>query len=153
MTAVGGYLAARREHTRYRAFAAAGYPLGSGCVESANKLVVEARLKGAGMHWARPNVDPMLALRNLLANGRWAEEWPVGGGMAGALVPGPRRRPPAPSTPVRAAAPGHAGPGPGPPAVRTKAGGQRQTHRRPPLAPLVTLPCNSVRYTLDNRRR
>ena len=28
-------------------------PIGSGTVESANTLVVEARLKGAGMHWAR----------------------------------------------------------------------------------------------------
>ena len=37
-------------------------------VESANKLVVEARLKGAGMHWQRGHVDAMLALRNLLCN-------------------------------------------------------------------------------------
>lgn len=77
VTGVAGYLTTRREQIRYQAFAAAGYPLGSGCVESANKLVVEARLKGAGMHWARPNVDPMLALRNLLANDRWADEWPT----------------------------------------------------------------------------
>ena len=45
-------------------------------VESANKLVVEARLKGAGMHWRRSHVDPMLALRNLLGNDRWEQEWP-----------------------------------------------------------------------------
>jgi hypothetical protein len=31
-------------------------------VESANKLVVEDRLKGAGMHWADANVNPLLAL-------------------------------------------------------------------------------------------
>ena len=30
-------------------YQAAGWPIGSGSVESANKLVVEARLKGAGM--------------------------------------------------------------------------------------------------------
>ena len=30
--------------------------------------MVEARLKGAGMHWRRTHVDPMLALRNLLEN-------------------------------------------------------------------------------------
>jgi len=77
VTGVAAYLAARRDQIHYDAFAAAGYPLGSGCVESANKLVVEARLKGAGMHWARPNVDPLLALRTLLANGRWADEWPA----------------------------------------------------------------------------
>ena len=48
--------------------------MGSGCVESANKGVVEAQLKGAGMHWARGNLNPLLALRTLLANERWAQE-------------------------------------------------------------------------------
>ncbi|MGH2524189.1 MAG: ISKra4-like element ISKra4 family transposase, partial [Anaerolineales bacterium] len=57
------YLEKRRTHLDYARFQASGYPIGSGSVESANKLVVEARLKGAGMHWARPHVDPMLALR------------------------------------------------------------------------------------------
>ena len=41
-----------------------------------HKLVVEARLKGAGMHWKRENVDPMLALRNIVCSDRWAQEWP-----------------------------------------------------------------------------
>jgi hypothetical protein len=71
------YLATRTAQIRYQAFGASGYPIGSGCVESANKLVVEARLKGAGMHWARANVDPLPALRCLLANGRWDQEWPT----------------------------------------------------------------------------
>ncbi len=35
--------------------------------------VVEALLKGSGMHWARPHVDPMLALRNIASNDRWDE--------------------------------------------------------------------------------
>ena len=53
-----------------------GWPIGSGMAESANKSVVEARLKGAGMHWQRTHVDPMLALRNLVCNDRWSQEWP-----------------------------------------------------------------------------
>ncbi len=77
LTGTHAYLANRRAHIRYQAFVAAGYPIGSGCVESANKLVVEARLKGAGMHWARANVTPMLALRTLAANARWTEDWPA----------------------------------------------------------------------------
>ena len=40
------YLEKRREQIRYAQFQAAGYPIGSGAVESANKLVVEQRLKG-----------------------------------------------------------------------------------------------------------
>ncbi|MCA1598176.1 MAG: ISKra4 family transposase, partial [Chloroflexi bacterium] len=60
---------------QYARFRAAGWPIGSGSGESANKLVVEARLKGAGMHWADQNVNPMLALRNAVCNDRWGEVW------------------------------------------------------------------------------
>jgi len=70
------YLEKRQEHMQYAHFQAQGYPIGSGSVESANKLVVEARLKGAGMHWARPHVDPMVALRNIACSDRWEEAWP-----------------------------------------------------------------------------
>jgi len=75
--ATGAYLTTRCEQIRYQTFAAAGYPIGSGCVESANKLVVEARLKGSGMHWSSAAINPMLALRTLQANGRWELEWPL----------------------------------------------------------------------------
>jgi hypothetical protein len=70
------YLEKREAQLQYPSFQAAGWPIGSGAVESGNKLVVEARLKGSGMHWARPHVDPMLALRNLVCNDRWDEGWP-----------------------------------------------------------------------------
>lgn len=70
------YLEKRAAHMQYPAFRAAGWPIGDGAVESANKLVVEARLKGSGMHWARPHVDPMLALRNVVCSDRWDEAWP-----------------------------------------------------------------------------
>ena len=73
---VVAYLEKRRAQIAYADFLAAGYPIGSGMVESANKLVVEARLKGSGMHWARPNVNPMLALRTAACSGRWKEVWP-----------------------------------------------------------------------------
>jgi hypothetical protein len=67
------YLEKREAHMQYPMCLAQGWPMGSGAVESGNKVVVEARLKGAGMHWARDNVNPMLALRNALCSGRWAE--------------------------------------------------------------------------------
>lgn len=71
-----GYLDKRRAHIEYARFQQLGYPIGSGSVESGNKLVVEARLKGAGMHWARPHVDSLLALRNIACSDRWDEAWP-----------------------------------------------------------------------------
>ena len=69
------YLEKRVEQIAYRRFAEAGWPIGSGMVESANKVVVEARMKGAGMHWSRASVDGMLALRNAVCNDRWEEAW------------------------------------------------------------------------------
>jgi hypothetical protein len=70
------YLEKRKPQMQYPTFQADGWPIGSGATESGNKLVVEARLKGAGMHWAPRQVDPMLALRNVVCNDRWEEAWP-----------------------------------------------------------------------------
>lgn len=71
------YLDKRRPQMEYARFQAAGYPIGSGSVESGNKVVVEARLKGAGMHWARAHVDPLVALRDVLCSDRWEQDWPL----------------------------------------------------------------------------
>jgi hypothetical protein len=70
------YLKKRKAQMQYPLFQAQGWPIGSGIVESGQKSVVQARLKGAGMHWAEEHVNPMLALRNILCSGRWKEEWP-----------------------------------------------------------------------------
>jgi hypothetical protein len=70
------YLEKRADQLRYAEFRAAGYPIGSGIVESGNKLVVEARLKGAGMHWAPAHVTPLAALRAMACSDRWTEAWP-----------------------------------------------------------------------------
>ena len=69
------YLEKRVQQMHYPAYQAAGWPIGSGMVESANKLVVEARLKGSGMHWARQHVNAMLAVRNVECSNRWQEGW------------------------------------------------------------------------------
>ena len=71
------YFEKRRAQIAYADFRARGYPIGSGAVESANKLVVEARLKGSGMHWDRASVSPMVSLRGLLCSDRWTVEWPA----------------------------------------------------------------------------
>jgi hypothetical protein len=69
------YLQKREAHMQYPTYQAAGWPIGSGSVESANKLVVETRLKGAGMRWARQNVNPVLVLRNAVCNREWKQTW------------------------------------------------------------------------------
>lgn len=72
---VHGYLQTRLPQLAYADFTAQGFPIGSGIVESANKLVVETRMKGPGMHWQEDNVDPMLALRSALCSRTWDERW------------------------------------------------------------------------------
>lgn len=69
------YLEKRRDQIHYGKFRESGYPIGSGAVESGNKLVTEARLKGAGMHWAPEHVDPLVALRTAVCADRWEESW------------------------------------------------------------------------------
>jgi hypothetical protein len=73
---VRAYLQTRLSHLAYADFAAQGFPIGSGIVESANKLVVESRLKGPGMHWKEENVNPMLALRGAYCGQTWDQRWP-----------------------------------------------------------------------------
>jgi hypothetical protein len=69
------YLQKREAHMQYPIYQEAGWPIGSGSVESANKLVVEARLKGAGMRWHRHNVNSLLVLRNAVCNREWKQTW------------------------------------------------------------------------------
>jgi hypothetical protein len=69
------YLEQRVAQMDYPRFVAEGWPIGSGMVESANKLEVEERMKGAGKHWEERNVNPMLTLCNALSNERWVERW------------------------------------------------------------------------------
>jgi hypothetical protein len=59
----------------YGAYHERGWPLGSGEVESAHRYVPQERLKIAGACWNPDNVNPMLALRVVRANGWWDEFW------------------------------------------------------------------------------
>lgn len=70
------YLETRRAMIAYADFQQQGYPIGDGCVESANKLVVESRMKQAGMRWAEVHINPLVALRTVVCNDRWSEAWP-----------------------------------------------------------------------------
>lgn len=69
------YFEEREALIQYPAFRAAGWPIGSGAVESANQSVVHDRMKGPGKFWAAEHVNPMLALRNATCSERWDEAW------------------------------------------------------------------------------
>jgi hypothetical protein len=69
------YLQKRHELMDYPTYQQHGWPIGSGSVESGHKLVMQARLKGPGMHWRPEHINPMLAVRLALLNERWQEAW------------------------------------------------------------------------------
>lgn len=69
------YLFNHRWRMRYQQFREAGYPLGSGTVESACKVVMQERMKHSGMRWSREGAQAMLALRSVLLNERWDQVW------------------------------------------------------------------------------
>jgi hypothetical protein len=63
------YLNEHRGRTHYRTFRRGGYPLGSGGMESANKLICHVRLKRSGAWWYEESSNQMLALRCAKYNG------------------------------------------------------------------------------------
>jgi hypothetical protein len=73
--ALVSYLFHNRRRMDYVTYRQAGYPVGSGSVESACKVVVQERMKQAGMRWSRSGAQAMLAWRSVLLSNRWDEVW------------------------------------------------------------------------------
>jgi hypothetical protein len=69
------YICNRPEQFNYQAALLAGLPVGSGKIESANRSLMQTRLKIPGAWWKIENVDKMLALRVSRANGNWESYW------------------------------------------------------------------------------
>lgn len=65
------YLQGNGHRVNYPQALAAGYPIGSGRVESACGQVVQQRLKQAGMQWAHAHAMAVLAVRCADLNGEW----------------------------------------------------------------------------------
>lgn len=63
------YLQNNQGRINYRSQRKAGYPLGSGGIESANKFICQVRLKRSGAWWYVANSNHMLALRCAKYNG------------------------------------------------------------------------------------
>lgn len=77
INATQGYLLKRRDLICYVDFKAAHWPIGSGPGEAAHKIVIQARMKRAGMRWHTHSINPMAAVRNLICNQRWEADWPL----------------------------------------------------------------------------
>jgi len=75
MRQLAGYLTRFSNAVDYERAHEAGIPLGSGEVESAHRYVPQKRMKIPGACWHPHNINPMLALRVLRANGWWDDFW------------------------------------------------------------------------------
>ena len=61
---------------RYAEVHTRGMPIGSGAVESSNKVLIKSRMKGAGMRWSENGTgQPILTFRALWKSGRFGAAW------------------------------------------------------------------------------
>ncbi len=70
-----GYFQRQQKRMKYHQYRIAGYPIGSGSVESGINNVVHHRMKRQGRGWHRDNVNPMLAALSELNSGRFEWAW------------------------------------------------------------------------------
>jgi hypothetical protein len=136
------YLATNAARLDYPAFVARPFPIGSGAVESAGKNVIQARTKGAGMHWSGAGAQAVVSLRTLHRSGRWEAFWQSQPQRA-RLRLCPHARPTRTTPPSMAAAPAPA-PAPPPPAEPAGPAGD-------PPAPSVLPPASRPRPTRHQR--
>ena len=66
-----GYITNNVRNIDYEQYEKKGYFIGSGAIESGNKLIVQDRLKRAGMRWNNPTAQYMLTLRTKVESGLW----------------------------------------------------------------------------------
>ena len=68
------YINSNRDRINYVNYKAKGYFVGSGAIESANKLIVQRRLKQAGMRWSVWGAQSVLTLRAKVESSLW-DDW------------------------------------------------------------------------------
>ena len=71
------YVTNHRDMMRYGEWREAGYFVGSGAIESANKYTMQNRMKLSGMSWNLDTAQGMLALKSRLESGLWHEVEPA----------------------------------------------------------------------------
>lgn len=65
------YFQKHEKRMNYPDFKEAGYPIGSGAIESAVRRVVNLRMKGPGIFWLPESAEGFLHIRAQLLSGRW----------------------------------------------------------------------------------
>ena len=65
------YLENNRSRMNYTDYELKGYSIGSGAIESGNKLVIQQRMKQSGMRWSVPGGQYVASLRAKYASNQW----------------------------------------------------------------------------------
>ena len=65
------YIDNNRDNIDYPAYKAKGFFVGSGAIESGNKIVLQNRLKLPGMRWNVPTAQCMLSLKAKIESNKW----------------------------------------------------------------------------------
>lgn len=65
------YISEKKDLIKYGYFKEKNYIIGSGAIESGNKLVLQRRLKQAGMHWSSDGAQYIAALRTKYKSKLW----------------------------------------------------------------------------------
>ena len=66
-----GYITNNAKNIDYKTYESRGYFIGSGAIESANKIVLQDRLKRAGMRWNTATAQAMLTLKSKAESNIW----------------------------------------------------------------------------------
>ena len=67
------YLKNNKDKIDYSTYEHKGWFIGSGAIESSNKIIVQQRLKQAGMRWSVDGANYLIALRCYQESGNWSE--------------------------------------------------------------------------------
>jgi hypothetical protein len=68
------YIKNNEDKIQYQEYIEKGYYIGSGSIESANKTILQKRLKQAGMRWSVSTAQAVLSLRAKVESGLWTQE-------------------------------------------------------------------------------
>lgn len=68
------YIRNNQNNIDYPAYKEKGYFVGSGAIESGNKIVLQSRLKQAGMRWNVATAQNMISLKAKIESGLWDKE-------------------------------------------------------------------------------
>ena len=81
------YIESNKDRIDYPLYRSKGYFIGSGAIESGNKVVMQKRMKLAGMRWSPEYAQYLLSLRARYESKKWvsdvesvlAEQYPISG--------------------------------------------------------------------------